>query len=260
MEIIIVITLMGILAGVLTPIISYSTRAYIASQARSELTARSRLALQRLAREIRVTVPNSIKLNGSGSEITFVTSKAGGMLLREDDTRIFETNCPANQRFRTATPLSQLCLIYPATTPFFVDGDLFVIGNSTPALLSSGDTTFAATAVTHSSLLWKIAFTSKSFTYDSPSSRFMVIDSTHRLRLMNGALYWRSESGFSSALYDLDSSQVSSSHPMLIHGIANSTIFNYQAGIEDLLKISLSLQQGDELITIEEQIDVRISY
>ncbi|MGD8588969.1 MAG: type II secretion system protein [Chromatiales bacterium] len=60
-EMVITILLVGIVAGVLAPIYRQAGEMYSATHARSELTARGRLALERLSRELREADPTQIQ-------------------------------------------------------------------------------------------------------------------------------------------------------------------------------------------------------
>jgi prepilin-type N-terminal cleavage/methylation domain-containing protein len=62
-ELVITILLVGIVAGVLAPIYRQAGEMFSATQARSELTARGRLALERLSRELREADPAQIQVS-----------------------------------------------------------------------------------------------------------------------------------------------------------------------------------------------------
>jgi prepilin-type N-terminal cleavage/methylation domain-containing protein len=64
-ELVISILLVGIVAGILAPIYHQAGDMFSATHARSELTARGRLALERLSRELREADPAQIQTSGS---------------------------------------------------------------------------------------------------------------------------------------------------------------------------------------------------
>ncbi|NOZ12490.1 MAG: type II secretion system protein [Acidobacteria bacterium] len=73
-ELVISIVLVGIIAGVLVPIIFYGTEGYRQQVARKELVNRARLALERMSRELREAVPNSVRVstvNASNDTLEF---------------------------------------------------------------------------------------------------------------------------------------------------------------------------------------------
>ncbi len=66
-ELVISIVLVGIIAGVLGPIIFYGTEGYRQQIARKELLSRGRIALERMSREMRESVPNSVRVSSTNS-------------------------------------------------------------------------------------------------------------------------------------------------------------------------------------------------
>ena len=69
-EIIIVISIMGIIGGLSTLIIGRSLDSYAALERRTDLQTSIRLAVERISRELRHALPNSICVNNSGACIT----------------------------------------------------------------------------------------------------------------------------------------------------------------------------------------------
>ena len=139
-EMVMTIVLLGIIAGVLAPVITQSTNAYMDTSARSELTARGRLALERLAKEIRRVVPNTVQeLAVAGEDgIEFVTSKVGGRYMSRKDSFSTGGVYQNNRRFRKNANLSNLYILgtaytNPQATP--LASDVLVIYNESPATL-----------------------------------------------------------------------------------------------------------------------------
>ena len=79
-ELVIVITIVGILAAGVATFIRNPTQAFIDGENRANLTDRADTALRRMARDIRNALPNSVRntTNGSDSFIEFVPVKAAG--------------------------------------------------------------------------------------------------------------------------------------------------------------------------------------
>lgn len=76
-ELIIVILLIGILSGVLVTILQGPMRGYFDLQRRAELVAVAETALHRMTREIRLALPNSIRLSGD-TALEFLRTVDGG--------------------------------------------------------------------------------------------------------------------------------------------------------------------------------------
>ena len=138
-EMITVIVLLGIIAGILTPFISSAMQAYVASKARANLLAKGRLALERLVREVRHAIPNSLSVIDGGNGIEFVRSRAGGRYVEQFDDfgSEFSRN---NHRFKTNANRSNLYVVgnRASTGLGLSGGDVLVIGNFSPATLQSG--------------------------------------------------------------------------------------------------------------------------
>ena|GEM_PF-1677709 len=62
-ELVISIVLVGIIAGIIGPIIFYGTEGYRQQVTRKELVSRARLALERMSREMRESVPNTVRVS-----------------------------------------------------------------------------------------------------------------------------------------------------------------------------------------------------
>jgi len=79
-EMIVVIILIGILSGVLYTILRGPMRQYVQVQQRAALVDIAETALQRMTREIRLALPNSIRIDSSGSvtSIEFLRTLDGG--------------------------------------------------------------------------------------------------------------------------------------------------------------------------------------
>ncbi len=84
-EAVIVIAIMGILAGVVATFIRLPVQGYIDSAARAELTDIADLAMRRMARDLRLALPNSIVVASDQRSVSFLITKTGGRYLAEED-------------------------------------------------------------------------------------------------------------------------------------------------------------------------------
>ena len=128
-EMVTVIVLLGIIAGILTPFIAKAMQAYTHSKARASLVDKGRLAMERLAREVHQAVPNSLSVLAGGDGIEFVRTRAGGRYVERFDDFGAEFS-RINRRFRKNANLSQLYAV--GTGLVFAAGDILVIGNTSP--------------------------------------------------------------------------------------------------------------------------------
>ncbi|MCW8917316.1 MAG: prepilin-type N-terminal cleavage/methylation domain-containing protein [Gammaproteobacteria bacterium] len=266
-ELVLVIVLLGILSGILAPVIMQNIRAYSDTQARNELMARGRIALGRLERELRRAAPYSIVV--SGSSIKFVTLAAGGRYLERAESAPFIANadCDHNtERFYTSNnpdKLTALCLFSTTTlTAPAADGDLaLLIGNtSTTALYSYSDPgTWAPLSATvgplqladadYKGVLWKVTFAAPhSFSNASAYKKYQIADHTHEVRLASDALLWRRSNGISDPTSGADT--------LLISGVS-ALGFDITHLADGILTISMTLSENGESITLSEDLYAR---
>jgi MSHA biogenesis protein MshO len=86
-EAIIAIVLLGIVGGMVAVFIRAPLQGYKESRARAELTELADLSLRRMARDLRMALPNSIRTNATpGTTIEMLMTKTGGRYLRADDS------------------------------------------------------------------------------------------------------------------------------------------------------------------------------
>ena len=123
-EAIVVIVIIGILGAIVAVFITAPIQGYADSVARAAALDEADLALRRMAREIRLALPNSVRVNADGSAIEFLLTKTGGRYLAAED----EVD-PAN-----GTPLS------------FTDPDslAFTVVGGLQADVAAGDVLFRA--------------------------------------------------------------------------------------------------------------------
>jgi MSHA biogenesis protein MshO len=84
-EAIVVITVIGVLGGIVALFIRMPIQGYADSVERAELTDVADLALRRMTRELRLALPNSIRVDPTGKTIEFLLTKTGGRYLSAED-------------------------------------------------------------------------------------------------------------------------------------------------------------------------------
>jgi MSHA biogenesis protein MshO len=108
-EAIVAIVIIGILGAIVAVFIRAPLQGYADTVARAEASDEADLALRRMAREIRLALPNSVRVNADGSAIEFLLTKTGGRYLAVEDA------------VANGTPLD---FVNPANTAFTVVGGL----------------------------------------------------------------------------------------------------------------------------------------
>jgi MSHA biogenesis protein MshO len=86
-EAIVVIVVIGVLSTVVALFIRAPIQAYVDGVGRADMTDEADLALRRMARDLRLALPNSIRNRTSGDVVAleFLMTKAGGRYLSADD-------------------------------------------------------------------------------------------------------------------------------------------------------------------------------
>lgn len=257
-EMVMVIVLVAVLAGTLTPIINNAVTAYIDTQSRSDLVAKGRIALARVSRAVRYAVPNSVN-RVDATTIEFISTRAGGLFI-DRNSPITAVSCQPAQRFPMTPPYilnNGLCVMHPVDPLPFGAGDTLFIGHgaSTPAELRGGATrvTIQAPITNPVANLWHLNFPNNTFPGISPGRHYSIIDGSHEIGLVGSAIHWNSASGYSASLYD-DSVDVISAAPLLVDGVS---ALSFGVPTNGLLPVTLTLQDGDESIELYEAIYLR---
>ena len=84
-ETIMVIVIIGILGAIVAVFIRAPIQGYVDAVARAEASDEADLALRRMARDIRLALPNSVRVNAAGSAIEFLLTRTGGRYLADED-------------------------------------------------------------------------------------------------------------------------------------------------------------------------------
>lgn len=85
-EAIMVIVIIGVLGGMVAVFIRAPLQGYADSVTRAELSDVADLALRRMARDLRLALPNSIRVNPAGDSLEFLMTRTGGRYLSAEDS------------------------------------------------------------------------------------------------------------------------------------------------------------------------------
>lgn len=164
-EMIIVIVITSIISAVVAVFIRAPVEGYFDSARRAKLTDIADTALRRASRDLRLALPNSVRV--SGSAVEFLETRTGGRYRAESDGG----TTPADELDFTATDSSFDFLGSLSSTP--VAGDLVVVYNLgiADADAYAGDNTSSITGVAGNT----ISINAKRFPFESPASRFQVV-------------------------------------------------------------------------------------
>jgi MSHA biogenesis protein MshO len=108
-EAILVIVIIGLLGGMVAVFIRAPMQGYADSVARAELSDVADLALRRMARDLRLALPNSIRVSDDGNSLEFLMTRAGGRYLSAQDSvdtlPVLDFVDPANKNLTVVGPM-----------------------------------------------------------------------------------------------------------------------------------------------------------
>lgn len=85
-EAIMVIVIIGVLGGMVAVFIQVPVQSYADSVVRAELSDTADLALRRMARDLRLALPNSIRVTDAGDAVEMLVTRSGGRYLTAEDS------------------------------------------------------------------------------------------------------------------------------------------------------------------------------
>jgi MSHA biogenesis protein MshO len=175
-EAIMVMTITGIIAAIVAVFIRQPVEGYADSVRRAGLTEQADIAMRRIARDLRLALPNSVRLPSDGSYgFEFIITKSGGRYRDESDG-----STAGNYLYRTgATSFDVL-----GPMPAMEGGDFVVVYNLgpgyTPADAYTGlnrGTIAGSVAITANPVaLSSNPFPTQSPRLPSPNARFQIVD------------------------------------------------------------------------------------
>lgn len=178
-EVIIVMVVTGILAGIVALFIRVPVLNYVDSKARAELSEAADTALRRVRRDVRLALPNSIRLSADGRSLEFILTKSGGRYVSADDGF---TNHNALSFINPSDTAFEVIGAMPTGTQAIVANDSIVVYNLgsgfSPADAYSGGniaTVQSVNSATRVITLTANPFGAQAPAMESPTRRFQVV-------------------------------------------------------------------------------------
>lgn len=253
-ELIAVIVITGIIAGVLSRFLSEPVRGYLQVASRATLVDQADLALRRIAHEVQRALPNSIRVDCGGQCLELLSTVDGGVYRAQqssaaavDDILDF-VNPLGDSSFDVLGGLRN------APTP----GNFVVVYNLSAAL-GSPDSAYRGlnrATIAAGSAIGNIQLTAPIlFLQASPQQRFFVVDTPVSYLCDPVAGELRRNANYAIA----DAQPVVVTQGVLMSNRIAACAFTYDPGTATrgaLLTLSLSLADGDEQITLLQQVHV----
>jgi MSHA biogenesis protein MshO len=257
-EMIMVIVITGIIAGIVAVFIRAPVQGYADSVRRAELTDAADVALRRITRDVHLALPNSLRVLVANQSFEFISTKSGG---RYRDAADGSTG----GNFLSFTSSASTDFDVLGTMPSMAANDYVVIYNLGTAPANAYDCSatppgcniarIASFPSANTVRLASNVFAAQTPPLPSPSSRFQVVDKNEQVvrYTCDGTSLTR------ATLCSLGTTGCTASSATLAGGgstTASCTIDYTSAatGRNGLLYISLTLTQGGESVSLFQQI------
>lgn len=177
-EVIISMVVLGIVASMIAVFIVAPARSYRDSVARAELSDLADGILRRMGREIRLALPNSVRVSNDGQTIEFLVTRTGGRYLSADDGA--DASNPVLDFLRPTSTTFRFIGKVPVGKEAISVGDLVVVYNlgMESADAYTGRNSAAVTSVDTVNQIIGLAsnpFAAQEPPMPSPTSRFQVV-------------------------------------------------------------------------------------
>ncbi len=250
-ELITVLVILGIVAAIGSNFLVTTVDTYDTVQKRTKLLNRGRTAIEQMARQIRIAVPNSVRVSGSGNCIEFMPIVAGANYL---------SDVPDNQNLAPATsniPTS------PFSQDFGTAAHVIVAGLDTNEIYATGSgiSRVGVGALGAGPSYNSIPLASAHrFFRNSNSRRVFIAANPQRFCLIGTSLLEYSGYGLSTAAIS-DLAPMGSNSSVISENVsANGVAFALSAGSEDIntsVDIALSFSNGGNSVSLTQQVLIR---
>lgn len=256
-ELVVVITIVGILAGGVALFIGRPTESFFDSERRADLSDRADTALRRIARDIRSALPNSIRISISGTDSLLEFTPVINAGRYRADVGISATDNPLDFSNTTDTSFDVLgAAVNVSAADALVIYNLGIAG----ADVYEGSNRRALNSATNSSTL---SFTGSNFPLASPSSRFYVVSGpvTYACDMTNRVL-WRYQNYVFQATQPASVAVLDSLPSVQKHQLANnlsSCQITYTSGVlqrSGIVSINISMVEDSAKVTLMHQVNV----
>lgn len=275
-ELVMVIALSGIVLLMITSVMQRPLDAFVDQSRRSELVGQASVALNRMARDIRMAVPNSIRQSGDMRTLEtlnilqagrYVANRAGGESLRfSSEPGGCETNNGRCDGFQVLDPNLSVAgarwmVVYNlgASSGGVPTAGSSVWAYANPGVITPPETTFsAATSGSETQVTLNLPSSDFTFAYASPQRRFYLADQVIGYRCnpaSNGGQLLR----YTATALSASASNTAPSGAVPVASHVTACSFAYQPGTPQrpgLVTLSLTLTRDGESITLQQQVHV----
>lgn len=261
-EAVIAIVITGIVSVMVASFIRQPINAYVDQSRRAELTDAADGALRRIARELRTALPNSVRVDATGTYLEFLPVRSAGRYRAATTTT--GTGDPLD--FGSASDNS-FDVLGPSVTA--LAGDQLVVHNlglpGADAYEGSNRRALSTTGNTLTTLGYDVS--AGQFPYASPSSRFQIVGTPVSFGCtagVGGTGSLRRYAGYATQSNQPTTtlSALTNANNALVTPSVSSCSFTYGAGASTrnaVVTLRLTLTSGGESITLLQQVQVENS-
>ena len=268
-EIVVVIVISGIIGGLVVTVIGRTTASYHALDRRDKLTTSARIAIERISREVRLALPNSICIHNGTNCVTtaenrlyFIQTKDAGHY--QDSTGNYSGGGTRNPLAITPASASTFDVVSDNIIAansnevglFAANGDWVAVYNINNTNVYTGNNRRQITALTPLNIdgtagddILRLTLSNNTgFPLNSPQRRFHIIENYSRI------IYLQGRNIFLANSTDLNNPNTidANNNNLLLENVLNLT-FRYASGSlqrSGLLHIDLTVEDEDEQIHI----------
>lgn len=264
-ELVMVMIITGIIAAVVAVFIQKPVQSYFDSTRRAELVDAADSAIKRMTRDLRLALPNSVRVDPGGNYLEFLITSGGGRYRADVDA----SGLGNPLTFGTAASPYRFDVIGPAPSatlnsdsivvynlgPGFLNADAYAASNNNRRLITGSSVAGGVTTFTISP--------ATALVFDSPGKRFQVVQYavTYQCAANSGnpaagvmQRYWN---------YGISATQptsFSTTNTARIAGNVSSCSFTYNPNVvaqrEGVVIISLQLTKSQETVSLVGQAHV----
>lgn len=252
-ELVMVIAILGVISVGLFSLVVSSMQQYLLATQRAELTASARVAIERLSRELRNALPNSVRADSTGNCVEFRPIVTG--------TRYVELPTSSASNSVTAAPFPLPAGSWSLSVMPLLTGDGSQSDMYGPAPLASAD--IAGVSAPDGDNVVTITLTAaKQFPRTSPSRRLFVIGAPVSF-CITGANQLRRYANYGNLLSQPGVADLSNGVLLaenLLAGDAGTPVFRYLPGTLErnaVLMADLQLQAGTESLRYAHEMQIR---
>lgn len=264
-EMIVVIVLTSIIASAVAVFIKLPVQGYVDMARRAEMSDEADTALRRMGRDLRLALPNSVRVD-SGTTVEFLLTRTGGRYRADVD------NAGAGDKLDFAVnndpSFDQLGPFATGTGQTIAAGDKLVVYNLNipDADAYAGENTASVTSTAGGALPnenkinFSFTLPTQKFPFESPGSRFQVVEGPVSYVCAGGALtrYWgyaiQATQPTAASLPTLAGVQFA----LLATNVLNCAI-DYDPGVtarSGLVAMSLTLNRSGESVRLYHEVHV----